>query len=620
MKINKMIVLGLVATSLMASCKKETPASEDNNLGNLNLNGISFSASTEEDDSDTKTYLSGTDIRWMANDLIRIKNNSNQQVPFQVVEGIDTHTGTFYTGSTFSRTPAYDAAYPYDMVTISGTTATFTIPSSQTMNMSKVGSFGNGAMPMVAHSTNNTLNFKNVFGGIVFPLIKNDDITTVKRIVLVSNISTEKLWGKFNATCTSSTPNPTYVSGSGGDNTIELVCPSAVTLTNTPKDFVIMIPPGTLEKGFMVSVYDGSDNLVYRKKVEWNDWSADHGSGKDLIQRSKLRKVSTNIKPGIGFSVSDSQRVRLSLGNLQWSAKNGDGRNANTTHAVAGGGTAAGTFRFSEHPWDRVGGGPGYGNVYHTNASGASVQSSNDSRTADYAGWIDLFAWGTSCWNGGVSSYMPYQISLTSNNYWPGGSSTANISGTNADWGVYNAIWNPARNATDAPGTWRTLTTDEWHYLLRSRVTDGKASVCFAKVRLSNLPNPSGGEGYGLVIPPDEWLTSTFNFTCTSTTSGFQDITLAQWETLEKEGCVFLPVAGDMHISGSTIAFNHQARGFYWSSTAVGTEYGTTSNHEYACDFSFEAYGMITNVSGGTYNFGERWCPRSVRLVRNINY
>lgn len=609
MKINKMIVLGLVATSLMASCKKETPASEDNNLGNLNLNGISFSASTEEDDSDTKTYLSGTDIRWMENDLIRIKNNNNQQVPFQVVEGIDTHTGTFYTGYTFSRTPAYDAAYPYDMVTISGTTATFTIPSSQTMNMSKVGSFGNGAMPMVAHSTNNTLNFKNVFGGIVFPLIKNDDITTVKRIVLVSNISTEKLWGKFTASCKSNTPNPTYVSG--GDNRIELVCPSAVTLTTTPKDFVIMIPPGTLEKGFMVSVYDGSDNLVYRKTVEWNDWSAQYGSGKDLIQRSKLRKVSTNIKPGIGFSVSDSQRVRLSLGNLQWSAKNGDGQNANTTHAVAGGGTAAGTFRFSEHPWDRVGG-SGYGNVNHTNASGASVQSNNDYRAADYAGWIDLFAWGTSCWSGGVSSYMPYQKSLSPYEYLPGGSSTANISGTKADWGVYNAIWNPAKNAYDAPGTWRTLTTDEWHYLLRSRVTEGKASVCFAKVRLSDLPNPSGGEGYGLVIPPDEWLTSTFNFTCTSTTSGFQDITLAQWQMLEKEGCVFLPVAGDMHVNSShtTIVFSHQARGFYWSSTAQDVNY--------ACDFSFANGQMTTNVSES--NFGERWCPRSVRLVRNINY
>lgn len=615
MKINKMIVLGLVATSLMASCKKETPASEDNNLGNLNLNGISFSASTEEDDSDTKTYLSGTDIRWMANDLIRIKNNSNQQVPFQVVEGIDTHTGTFYTGYTFSRTPAYDAAYPYDMVTISGTTATFTIPNSQTMNMSKVGSFGNGAMPMVAHSTNNTLNFKNVFGGIVFPLIKNDDITTVKRIVLVSNISTEKLWGKFTASCNSNTPNPTYVSD--GNNTIELVCPSAVTLSNTATDFVIMIPPGTLEKGFMVSVYDGNDNLVYRKKVEWNDWSAEHGNGKDLIQRSKLRKVGTNIKPGIGFSVSNSQRVRLSLGNLQWSAKNGDERNANTTHNVAGGGTAAGTFRFSEHPWDRVGGGPGYGNVNHKNASGASVQSNNDSRAENYAGWIDLFAWGTSCWSGDgcVSSYMPYQISLSPYNYLPGGSSTANISGTNADWGVYNAIWNPARNAYDAPGTWRTLTSDEWHYLLRSRVTDGKASVCFAKVRLSDLPNPSGGEGYGLVIPPDEWLTSTFNFTCTSTTSGFQDITLAQWQMLEKEGCVFLPVAGDMHINhpyNTTIVFSHQSRGFYWSSTA--------NDVSYACDFSFANGQMTTNVSGGAYNYGERWCPRSVRLVRNINY
>ncbi len=53
------------------------------------------------------------------------------------------------------------------------------------------------------------------------------------------------------------------------------------------------------------------------------------------------------------FSASATSKVLFSPGNLQWSAK--DGGNTATTHAVAGGGSAPGTWRFALHQYDTIG-------------------------------------------------------------------------------------------------------------------------------------------------------------------------------------------------------------------------------------------------------------------------
>ena len=188
MRIHKLIIIGLVATSLLASCKKEE---KPNAHSNLNLDGVSFKANTESGARNAKTYLDGQDVKWMEGDLILVQNSANQQAPFEVVEGIQTMNGTFYTGSDFDLAPAYDAAYPSSKVTLSGTTATFTLPQQQQMTVT--GTFGNGAMPMVAHSTNNVLNFYNVCGGVCFPL--QGAGKHVSKIVLTSKNSSDKLWG-----------------------------------------------------------------------------------------------------------------------------------------------------------------------------------------------------------------------------------------------------------------------------------------------------------------------------------------------------------------------------------------------------------------------------------------
>ena len=268
------------------------------------------------------------------------------------------------------------------------------------------------------------------------------------------------------------------------------------------------------------------------------------------------------------FSVSDSTQVVFSPGNLQWSATGGG--NTPTTHAVAGGGTASGTWRFALNQWDTIG------------AANSLISDTN-------SGWIDLFGWGTSGWNG----KYPYMISTINADY---GDGNNNISGTNYDWGVYNAIYNPKILNTDAPGTWRILTNEEWIYLLNTRSTT--SGIRFALATVNGVT--------GLIIFPDNWSTSTYVLNSTNSigaTFAANIITSTVWtDILEAAGCAFLPAAGDRDdIAVNSVGFY----GRYWSATYSG------SNCAYRLGFGS---GYVT--PNGSYG---RYLGRSVRLVKDAN-
>ena len=270
------------------------------------------------------------------------------------------------------------------------------------------------------------------------------------------------------------------------------------------------------------------------------------------------------------FSVSASTRVVFSPGNLQWSATGGG--STDTTHAVAGGGTAAGIWRFAEHQWDTMGAG-------------------NRNISYYYTGWIDLFGWGTS----GYNNKYPYMTSTTYSDY---GNGTNDISGTNYDWGVYNAIYNPQTSNTDAPGTWRTLTNGEWIYLLNTRSTP--SGIRFALATVNGVA--------GLIILPDNWSASTYslNRTNSATTAEFTSnvISLANWSTLENAGAVFVPAAG---MRNNAAVLNVGSACWYWSSSALST------NDRVA----YRTYFVDRNVSVDDYS--NRHNGLSVRLVKNVN-
>ncbi len=258
------------------------------------------------------------------------------------------------------------------------------------------------------------------------------------------------------------------------------------------------------------------------------------------------------------FSVSPSQKVRFSPGNLQYQA-------------------STGTWRFAEHQYDYV------GDATSGNVSEGGNPCDNSQTSASYSGWIDLFAWGTSGYNG----KQPYMNSGNYNDY---GDGSNDIAATNYDWGVYAAISNG--NGYQ----WRTLTTQEWEYLFKTRSKSlyGHATVCGVK---------------GIVLLPDNWQLPD-GMTFISSPANYYERNVydaEQWLQMEEHGAVFLPAAGMRRTDN--VVLSPDEIGYYWTSSCYGV-YGAMNI--YFTYFSVNAGNTGWLDSNKTF----RYEASSVRLVR----
>ncbi|MCR4799193.1 MAG: hypothetical protein K5860_01640 [Bacteroidales bacterium] len=254
------------------------------------------------------------------------------------------------------------------------------------------------------------------------------------------------------------------------------------------------------------------------------------------------------------FSVSDSTKVYFSQGNLQYQA-------------------STGTWRFAEHQWDFVGDSIN-GNVYEN-----GVKSDNLKISPTYDGWIDLFGWGTSGYNG----KNPYMTSTSYSDY---GDGSNDIAGTNYDWGVYNKISNGGNSA----GMWHTLTNSEWNYVISNR-SDARYLRGTATVNGVN----------GLILLPDNWTLPT-GVTFTYGEGGWSQNTYSasDWSKMEANGAVFLPAAGYRF---GTDVYGVSSGGDYWSSSAYDF-------YNAGCLYFFGDYVEA--------DYGSRDYGLSVRLVQDV--
>ena len=258
----------------------------------------------------------------------------------------------------------------------------------------------------------------------------------------------------------------------------------------------------------------------------------------------------TNPSAGIGvFSVSADKQVSFSKGNLQYTQ-------------------STDTWSFASAQWEMIG---------TDNVTGGSVSSDptyGDSKNGSaLADKVDLFGWSTSANNFGVST------SDDDDDY----------SGSFIDWGT-NKIGN------DAPNTWRTLSYDEWEYLLNNR------------------PNASSLKGVaqvngvnGLILLPDSWtcpagvtFKSGFHSEDSVEYGQYQTFSAEQWSKLEAAGAVFLPASG--YRNGSKVNAV-QYKGYYWSAT------------EYDSYYAYYPYFYLGGTGMG--HFTRCW-GRSVRLVKDL--
>ena len=260
----------------------------------------------------------------------------------------------------------------------------------------------------------------------------------------------------------------------------------------------------------------------------------------------------TDPSAGIGvFSVSADKQVTFSKGNLQYTQ-------------------STNTWSFAENQWDYIG---------TDNVTGGSVTSDPYDGNSKYgtalADKVDLFGWSTSATNFGVST------SIDNGDYW----------GTFIDWGTN-------RIGIDAPNTWRTLTQDEWEYMLNTR-NNAEALVGIAQVNGVN----------GLIFLPDNWVCPegiTFKSGYHSSYgteyyAAYQTFTAEQWSKLESVGAVFLPITG--YRNGLLVEVV-QFSGGYWSATDT-----YEAGARLLLCFSVEAH---------THYYDNRSNGHPVRLIRDI--
>ena len=259
------------------------------------------------------------------------------------------------------------------------------------------------------------------------------------------------------------------------------------------------------------------------------------------------------------FSVAADKQVYFSQGNLQY------------TQSTA-------TWAFAEHQYDMIG---------TDNVTGGTV--SHDAADGDevfgeaLADKIDLFGWS------GSTAAVQWGVGISGN--------ATDYSGDFVDWGS-NTI------GTDAPNTWRTLTRDEWEYVLSKR-PDASTKRGVARINLS-----SDGTVYanGLILLPDTW-TAPAGITFKSGVAGkrslqayadYQTFTLSEWQQLESAGAVFLPAAGMR--STKQVLYAHQEVTLW-----TATYYDATDVGQVDAD----------SRSIGTYR-SERYYGRTVRLVKDV--
>ena len=231
------------------------------------------------------------------------------------------------------------------------------------------------------------------------------------------------------------------------------------------------------------------------------------------------------------------------------------------------GSAAAPYWKFADHQWDYLG-----------TTTGQNSSDENVDR--------DLFGYGTSGYNHGANCYQPWSTSTNWNDYLPYGDWLYNLYDQTgqADWG-YNAIANGGNTENNG---WRTLTDDEFGYIISGRNTT--SGIRWAKGIVNGVN--------GFILLPDNWTASIYALNNTNGGNyGSNTITAEDWaNTLEANGAVFLPAAG--HRNGTNVS-DYSSNGYYW------------------CARQSVAYSFI---QGG--DFFDASHPLhygySVRLVRNI--
>lgn len=233
------------------------------------------------------------------------------------------------------------------------------------------------------------------------------------------------------------------------------------------------------------------------------------------------------------YSVSENQKVYFSRGNLCYNVEDS-------------------IWQFADRQYNMVG-------------------FANSKIGFEEVGWIDLFGWGLSGYNG----KMPNLTKLYPSDY---ANLMSGIAGTQYDCGIYNAI----ENGGNKPGLWRMLSKEEWTYVISKR--PNAQNLC-SHGAVNGVP--------GIILLPDDFvLPEGLSFTPNSGNYGTNTYVISEWGRLQELGAVFLPASG--YRIGTSIS-NMGSCGSYWSSSVCNSGpyyFDFTQKDFYACYFINFSYAF----------------------------
>lgn len=539
-KYSLMTIMALLGGVLaVGSCQKE------NNTEGIPEGAVLLTAEGFGGMEGDKTSVSAESVVWENGDRVSL-NGAEYTV---TVSG----NKAFVTGFNIPEVQ-FQGIYPAGLV---AGTQTVTVPSQYESHYSNGRQVLHLPMLAMAGAGANAIRFRHATAAVRV-LVKNSlDVDVVVTGVRVSSAEGQ-LCGTRGVTLGVGTLAVAAQSGTIAeeDKQVSVVLTDSPVLTHGGSDIIeVQVPILPVAEGNMtITVYAHMAGAAPGARNFTFTYTASHAAlGRNVMMTARVN-LSTNgghtTEDTKGrFSVGENRWVVFAQGNLQYNA-----------------GTS--TFRFAPEQYDIIGDG-------------------NRNIASDYSGWIDLMGWGTS----GYGTSYPYLS--TTHNLADYGPATGDIATTHYDWGVHNAI-----EKAGAAGTWRTLTSSEWYYLLNTRSVTKR----FAKVALTIGSTTVNG----LVLFPDS-----YNFAdglvCNQTDLGYEGqensniLTLGQWQLMEAEGAVFLPAAGYREDAQTNQVYG---AGYYWSSSRIDG---------YARALRFDNGNMVYDSSPAVY-YGN-----SIRLCSDIN-
>ena len=512
---------------------------------------VTLGATIENIEGNSKLYIDNTlTPQWENNDPVWINGNASYTVTISndVAQIVNVAR---------ADNNHYLAVYPADIVAAGqqagNSSVTVNLPREQVYQSSQ-----QVKVPMIAYTEGNTLGFKNLCS-LLKVTVKNSTNApiTLSRITLTA--STAMLSGPVTASILNGEGHLDSW-GTEAEHDVSLCFPTAQPLQSKCSISCYMAVPEFTANEVSIIVYTNDSRFfpILKSSVP--------------LSHNCIATVTVDIDQLLtcheDFTVNaNNQTVRFSKGNLQYTT--------DSTHTTADNNNTTGQWRFAKHQYDIIGG-------------------ANTNISSTYNGWIDLFGWATSGYN-----YSPTLYSTSSTSYL---NKKMDIAQSDYDWGKYNQIEDYLIN------TWRTLTYNEWDYILYSRTgttINSVSGIKYAEVSVNNTR--------GLLIFSDnfDWPSAVSNQIITynnyHNTWNNVNYSIAQWSILDASGAIFLPAAGKR--DGTNITDTNQA-GYYWTSSNAPSIGGDPKN-EARCLYFFN-----NAVFRGNF-YRNRYLGFSVRLAQD---